>query len=104
MRKQVLAVLVYVVATFATQAVSHFGINAAHYAAVTYLRPQPVFALGILSILIEGSIMACLYAHLAGAGRWIGHAVFIPWLFAAVRVPYGALGCTAMRAAAWTWR
>ncbi len=75
MRKHVLAVLVYVVATFATQAVSHFGVNAAHYGAVTYLRAQPVFALGILSMLIQGSVMAYLYALVPGAGRSIGHAV-----------------------------
>src|SRR3989441_10694707 len=91
MRKHVLAVLVYVVATFATQAVSHFGVNAAHYAAVTYLRPQPVFALGILSMLIQGSIMAYLYAHVPGAGRSIGHAVFFAWLVGGILVSYEAL-------------
>src|SRR5256886_13295721 len=91
MRKHVLAVLVYVVATFATQAVSHFGINAAHYAAVTYLRPQPVFALGILSMLIQGSIMAYLYAQVPGAGRSIGHAVFFAWLVGGILVSYEAL-------------
>src|SRR2546427_8054132 len=91
MRKHVLAVLAYVVATFATQAVSHFGINAAHYAAVTYLRPQPVFALGILSMLIQGSIMAYLYAHVPGAGRSIGHAVFFAWLVGGILVSYEAL-------------
>ncbi len=64
MRKHFLAVLAYVVATFATQAVSHFGVNAAHYATVTYLRAQPIFALGVLSMLIQGSIMSYLYAQL----------------------------------------
>src|SRR5438067_11085494 len=88
MRKHVLAVLVYVVATFATQAVSHFGVNAAHYAAITYLRPQPVFALGILSMLIQGSIMAYLYAHVPGAGRSIGHAVVFAWLVGGILVSY----------------
>src|SRR5437660_11924654 len=83
MRKHVLAVLVYVVATFATQAVSHFGINAAHYAAVTYLRPQPVFALGILSILIQGSIMAYLYAHVPWARLVIGTVIFCALLLGA---------------------
>src|SRR5207253_5885904 len=91
MRRHVLAVLVYVVATFATQAVSHFGVNAAHYAAITYLRPQPVFALGILSMLIQGSIMAYLYAHVPGAGRSIGHAVVFAWLVGGILVSYEAL-------------
>src|SRR2546421_11434040 len=91
MRKHVLAVLVYVVATFATQAESHFGVNAADYAAVTYLRPQPVFALGILSMLIQGSIMTYLYAHVPGAGGSIGHAVFFAWLVGGILVSYEAL-------------
>src|SRR6266581_394628 len=69
MRKHLLAVLAYVVATFATQAASHFGVNAGHYAAVTYLRAQPIFALGVLSMLIQGSIMAYLYAQLPPSAR-----------------------------------
>ncbi len=91
MRKHVLAVLAYVLATFATQAVSHFGVNADHYAAVTYLRAQPVFVLGILSMLIQGSIMAYLYAQLPGAGRSIGHAVFFALLVGGILVSYEAL-------------
>lgn len=91
MRKHVLAVLAYVLATFATQAVSHFGVNAAHYATITYLRAQPVFALGILSMLIQGSIMAYLYTQLPGAGRSIGHAVFFAWLVGGILVSYEAL-------------
>ncbi len=91
MRKHVLAVLVYVVATFATQAVSHIGVNAAHYAAVTYLRAQPIFALGVLSMLIQGSIMAYLYTQMPQAGRSIGHAVFFAWLVGGVLVSYEAL-------------
>ncbi len=91
MRKHVLAVLVYVVATFATQAVSHFGVNAAHYAAVTYLRTQPIFALGVLSMLIQGSIMAYLYTQMPQAGRSIRHAVFFAWLVGGVLVSYEAL-------------
>ena len=91
MRKHLLAVLAYVVATFATQAVSHFGVNAAHYAAVTYLRVQPIFALGVLSMLIQGSIMSYLYVQLPEAGRSTGHAVLFAWLVGSMLVSYEAL-------------
>jgi len=91
MRKHFSAVLAYVVATFATQAVSHFGVNAAHYAAVTYLRAQPIFALGVLSMLIQGSIMSYLYAQLPQSGRSIGHAVLFAWLVGSILVSYEAL-------------
>ncbi len=91
MRKHFLAVLAYVVATFATQAVSHFGVNAAHYAAVTYLRAQPIFVLGVLSMLIQGSIMSYLYAHLSESWQSTGHAVLFAWLVGGILVSYEAL-------------
>ena len=91
MRKHLLAVLAYVVATFGAQAVSHFGVNAAHYAAVTYLRAQPIFALGILSMLIQGTVMSYLYAQLPESGRSTGHAVFFAWLVGSILVSYEAL-------------
>src|SRR3989442_12551628 len=100
MRKHFLAVLAYVVATFATQAVSHFGGNAAHYAAVTYLRAQPIFALGVLSMWIQGSIMSCLYAQLPQPGRSIGHAVLSAWLAGSILVSYKALAEAATHCAA----
>ena len=91
MRKHVLAVLAYVVATFATQAVSHFGVNAARYAALPYLRAQPIFALGVLAMLIQGSVMSYLYAQRPQAGRSIGQAVLFAWLVGSILVSYEAL-------------
>lgn len=91
MKKHVLALLAYVVATFATQAVSHFGVNAAHYAAVTYIRAQPIFALGVLAMLIQGSIIAYAYAQVPEAGRSVGHAVLFAWLLGGILVSYEAL-------------
>lgn len=91
MQKHVLAVLAYVVATFATQAVSHFGVNAAHYTAVTYIRAQPIFALGVLAMLIQGSIIAYAYAQVPEAGRSVGHAVLFAWGVGGILVSYEAL-------------
>ncbi len=47
MTKHVLAVVAYLVATFATQALSHFVLNVGHYAAVTFMRAEPIFAFGM---------------------------------------------------------
>src|SRR5258708_9533337 len=66
MKRHVLAVLAYVVATFITQATSHFGINAGHYAAVNYMRKDTIFPLGILTMLIQGAVLSYLYARTAG--------------------------------------
>src|SRR6266516_2146329 len=91
MRKHLLAVLAYVVATFATQAASHFGVNAGHYAVATYLLAQPIFTLGVLSMLIQGRLMAYLYAQLPPSERSIRHAILFAWLTGGILVSYEAL-------------
>ncbi|MBI3886436.1 MAG: hypothetical protein HY302_12015 [Opitutae bacterium] len=63
MKRILLGTLLYTVATFATQATSHFGINRAHYAAVGFLRPEPIFALGFASMLLQGAVLTHLYGR-----------------------------------------
>lgn len=91
MRKHVLSVLAYVVATFVTQAVSHFVVNADHYASLPYLRENPIFALGILSMLIQGGVLAYLYSHTNSPGRSVGDAVRFAWVAGSILVSYIAL-------------
>jgi hypothetical protein len=63
--------LAYVVCTFVVQATSHFGINREHYAAVTFLRPEPIFALGLLSMFLQGVLLTYLYLrHTSPAVGW----------------------------------
>jgi hypothetical protein len=92
MRKHLLAVLAYVLATFGTQAVSHFSLNAQHYASVAYLRKEPIFALGVLVMFIQGSILAQLYTQTVGSARSIAGALKFAWLAGAFLVSYIALG------------
>jgi len=62
MKKHALAVLAYGVSTFVTQALSHFVVNKSHYAGVAYLRPDPIFPLGVAAMLIQGSILSyCMH-------------------------------------------
>ncbi|HKB89205.1 MAG TPA: hypothetical protein VKC60_01680 [Opitutaceae bacterium] len=66
-----LGTLAYVVVTFATQGVSHFAINQAHYAAVSFMRAEPVFALGFGSMIIQGAILTYLYPFYSrGVSNW----------------------------------
>ena len=51
--------------TFAVQATSHFAIFREHYAALVFLRPEPVFALGIGSMALQGVVLSYLYAAYA---------------------------------------
>ena len=92
MKRHVLAVLAYVVATFITQATSHFGINAGHYAALNYMRKDPIFPLGILLMLIQGAVLSYFYARMTGPKRSIASAVEFAWMSGAILVSYIALG------------
>lgn len=91
MKKHMLSVLAYAVATFITQAVSHFIVNADHYASVTFIRKETIFPLGIFSMLIQGSILAYLYPRTMGARRSIADACKFAWLAGGILVSYIAL-------------
>lgn len=86
-----LGTLGYVVVTFATQGTSHFAINRAHYAAMASLRPEPIFALGVASMLIQGAILSYLYPIFCrGASSW-GKGVAYGFLIGVFFVSYPAL-------------
>lgn len=71
MKTILLGTVVYMFATFITQGVSHFTINRTHYAAVTFMRAEPIFALGMLSMVIQGAILTYLYPRYArGSSTW----------------------------------
>src|SRR5258708_12530315 len=88
MIKHVSTVVAYLVATFATQALSHFVLNVEHYAAVTFMRAEPIFAFGVASMVIQGTILSYLYSRMAAPRRSIGHAVGFSWLVGGVLVSY----------------
>ena len=92
MKRYFLALHAYILATFLTQAVSHFVVNTEHYANVTYLRKEPIFAFGVLAMIIQGSILAFLYSQIAITARSIMGAVKFAWLAGAFLVSYIALG------------
>ena len=91
MRRHALAVLAFAVATFATQAASHFLVNAEHYATVAHIRKAPIFPLGIAAMLIEGMILTSVYTRMTGTGRSLGHALRFAWLVGGFLVSYTAL-------------
>src|SRR6266404_5265791 len=86
--KHFLSVVAYIAATFSVQATSHFLINAGHYAAVTYMRKDPIFALGILSMLIEGVVLSYLYSALPKSRNWAFDGLKFGWLMGAFAVGY----------------
>jgi hypothetical protein len=91
-RTHLLTVAAYVVSTFAVQAASHFGINAAHYAAIPFERTEPIFPFGIGSMLIQGVALSLLFSVRPPARRTPGDALAFAWLAGAILVSYIALG------------
>jgi hypothetical protein len=92
MRRHILSVLGFMVASFGTQATSHFVVFARHYATVTIFRADTIFALGIATMIIEGAILSYAFANSRFVGRSLMGAVCFAWLFGAFLVSYIALG------------
>ena len=91
MLKHVLAIAGYIVATFATQAMSHFVVFKAHYDAMTIMKPDPDFALGIASMVIQGAVLSFVYARSSFSSAGLGGALRLSWLLGAFLVSYIAL-------------
>ncbi|MCI0518440.1 MAG: hypothetical protein L0Y45_11475 [Woeseiaceae bacterium] len=92
MRRHVLTILAFIVATFVTQALSHFVVAADHYAAVTYIRKEPIFAFGFLAMVIQGAILSALYSQLTNRyGSTVAKALGFSCLMGVFLVSYIAL-------------
>ena len=92
MRRHILTVLGYIVASFFTQATSHFVIFTQHYAAVPIMRADTIFPLGFATMIIQGSVLSYVFANSRFAGGSRMDAVRFAWLFGAFCVSYIALG------------
>lgn len=53
MQKSALGNSAYMLATFGEQSTSHFIINTQYYHSIGFLRQQPIFAFGLLSLIIQ---------------------------------------------------
>lgn len=87
-----LTILAYIVTTFGVQGASHFVINAGHYATIPIMRAEPLIAMGLLSMLIQGTIFALLFpAFQRGSGAvWDG--VKFSWVLGGFLASYIVLG------------
>ena len=86
-----LTVLAYVVSTFAVQGSSHFVINAGYYAAISFMRPDPVIPLGVGSMLIQGTIFALLFPTFNTGGSTIRNGLVFSWTIGGFLASYMVL-------------
>lgn len=57
----VLGTLGFILISFVVQATSHFAINAAHYASIDFMREEPIMALGIFTMVLQGIVLSYLF-------------------------------------------
>jgi len=67
-KKTVLGTVAYVVISFITQALNHFVINQAHYAGIPFMREEPIMALGLFTMLLQGAILSHVFLTLHRTG------------------------------------
>ena len=60
MKKIIIGTILFIVVSFASQAISHFVINVEHYASVPFMREEPIFALGFLTMILQGIVLSYL--------------------------------------------
>jgi hypothetical protein len=87
-----LTVVAYVLTTFAVQGTSHFAINADHFAAIPIMRAEPMIALGITSMVIQGLIFAWLYPIYATGASTLRKSITFSWLIGGFLASYIVLG------------
>jgi len=88
MKPFTLGILAFVIATFATQATSHFAINADHYAQVEYLRTEAIFAFGFLAMFVQGAVLSFFYLRTREPGQPLLRTLGFAWLAGAFLVSY----------------
>jgi hypothetical protein len=87
-----LTIVAYVVTTFAVQGTSHFAVNADHYAAISIMRPQPIVPMGLMSMLVQGTIFGLLFPVFNRGPSTIRNAVLFSWALGAFLASYIVLG------------
>lgn len=88
----IVTVLAYVITTFAVQGGSHFAINADHYAAIPIMRAEPVVAMGILSMLIQGVLFALLFPTFNRGSNPVRNGIVFSWALGGFLASYIVLG------------
>ncbi len=87
-----LTVLAYVATTFAVQGASHFAINADHYAAMSIMRAEPLVPMGLVSMVIQGTLFALLYPTFARGSATVGNGILFSWALGGFLASYIVLG------------
>lgn len=84
----VLTVLAYMVTTFTIQGISHFVVNAQHYAAIPIMRPEPIIPLGLISMVVQGTLFALLFPEFNRGPAAVRNGLVFAWALGAFLASY----------------
>jgi len=87
-----LTVLAYVLVTFGVQGASHFALFADHFAAIPIMRAEPVIAMGVGSMLIQGTLFALLFPTFQHGSNAVWDGVKFSWALGGFLASYIVLG------------
>ena len=87
-RSVLLTVLAYSFVSFAVQAASHFAINASHYASIPIMRSEPIMALGISAMVIQGALAGLLFPAVRWGAASIRTGLLFAWVLGAFLASY----------------
>ncbi len=73
----------FIVVSFAVQAGSHFVLNVEHYAGIPIMREAPIMPLGILAMVVQGTLAGVLYPSVRWADGRIRSGIAFAWVFGA---------------------
>lgn len=79
--KHMLSVIAFMIISFAVQGLNHFVINTQYYANIDFARPEPVMALGFLTMILQGGILTLALGHVVPLGVRIKDGLMVSLSF-----------------------
>jgi len=99
MKKPILTVLAFMLVSFGVQGLSHFVINADHFATISFIRPDPVLPMGFAAMIIEALIFSFVMSRLWPDGATIQQGLVVSACFGLFLASYIVLAEPAKYAA-----
>lgn len=73
----------FIAVSFAVQAGSHFVLNVEHYAGIPIMRASPIMPLGILAMVVQGTLIGILYPSVRWTDGRVRSGIAFSWVFGA---------------------
>lgn len=99
MKKSLLTIFAFMLVSFGVQGLSHFVINADHFATITFMRADPVLPMGFMAMIIEAMVFSFVMTRLWPDGATIKQGITVSACFGLFLASYIVLAEPAKYAA-----